>query len=46
VGDPLYGPGADGASAEGARLLLHAAELGLPHPNGGAPMTWISPAPF
>ena len=50
VGDPLYGPdgGAEGSrsGAEAPRLLLHAAELSLPHPRHGAPMSWTSPVPF
>lgn len=44
VGDPLYGPDAVGAPV--SRLLLHAAELGLPHPRDGQPRHWSSPVPF
>jgi len=54
VGDPLYGPdavadagrtvGPGGATA--SRLMLHAAELGLPHPRDGLPQAWRSPVPF
>ena len=40
VGDPLYGPGL------GARLLLHAAQLSVPHPRDGEAMSWTSPVPF
>ena len=44
VGDPLY------ASAEvrdlSPRLLLHAAELALPHPHTGKLVQLCSPAPF
>lgn len=45
VGDPLYGPD-DAPSWATGRLLLHAAELGLPHPRDGALQTWLSPVPF
>jgi tRNA pseudouridine32 synthase/23S rRNA pseudouridine746 synthase len=44
VGDALYAPPAIAAAAP--RLLLHATELALPHPAGGAPARWSSPAPF
>lgn len=39
VGDPLYG-------TDAKRLMLHAAELGLPHPRDGLAQTWLSPVPF
>ena len=42
VGDALYGP-ADAAAAP--RLLLHAAWLDLPHPDGGR-LVVASPVPF
>lgn len=44
VGDPLYGP--DATLAPTSRMLLHAAELGLPHPRDGRPQSWSSPVPF
>ena len=41
LGDPLYG------LAESAdRLQLHAAALGLRHPDGGAHVEFRSPSPF
>ena len=43
VGDTLYG-GAVAAAAP--RLLLHACELRLPHPDDSRPLHWASPAPF
>lgn len=54
AGDPLYGPDAEagrglGQAADGgtaSRLLLHAVELGLPHPRDGRLRTWVSPVPF
>jgi tRNA pseudouridine32 synthase / 23S rRNA pseudouridine746 synthase len=50
VGDPLYGP--DGLTPEGAlrassgRLLLHAEQLAMPHPDDGRPMHWRCSVPF
>jgi tRNA pseudouridine32 synthase/23S rRNA pseudouridine746 synthase len=50
VGDPLYGPDGLGPNGElpppGGRLLLHAEQLALPHPDDGRPMHWTSPVPF
>lgn len=44
LGDTLY---ATGQALTGApRLLLHATELGLPHPATGEHCQWRSPAPF
>lgn len=42
VGDELYAPLAHGAP----RMLLHAAELSLPHPVGGELLRWHAPVPF
>lgn len=39
VGDPLYG-------TAGARLMLHAEQLGLRHPRSGEVLTFESPVPF
>lgn len=39
VGDALYGSG-------GARLMLHADRLELPHPADGRRIAFVSPAPF
>jgi tRNA pseudouridine32 synthase/23S rRNA pseudouridine746 synthase len=44
VGDPLYAS-AD-VRAQANRLLLHAAELTLPHPGTGQPVQVLSPSPF
>lgn len=44
VGDELYAP-AD-VLARSPRLLLHAAELALPHPRDGTVMRFECPAPF
>ncbi|MEW6695622.1 MAG: RluA family pseudouridine synthase [Pseudomonadota bacterium] len=44
LGDELYAPAALRDAAP--RLLLHAAELTLPHPRTGAPLVVRSPAPF
>jgi tRNA pseudouridine32 synthase/23S rRNA pseudouridine746 synthase len=44
LGDELYAP-AD-VLARSPRLLLHAAELSLPHPRDGAVMHFACPAPF
>lgn len=41
LGDPLYG---DPDAAD--RLQLHAESLGFRHPDGGAPVRFVSPAPF
>jgi tRNA pseudouridine32 synthase/23S rRNA pseudouridine746 synthase len=43
LGDPLY---AVGQAADFPRLMLHARTLGFRHPQGGAPVTFASPAPF
>jgi tRNA pseudouridine32 synthase/23S rRNA pseudouridine746 synthase len=42
LGDPLYGPR---GSAAAARLALHAAMLGFPHPADGRPVRLVSPPP-
>lgn len=44
LGDALYAP--DAAVAGGARLMLHAVALALPHPADGRRVGWNSPAPF
>ncbi|WP_157269419.1 pseudouridine synthase [Azohydromonas aeria] len=44
LGDELYAAPVDQARAP--RLLLHAAELALPHPAHGAVLRFASPAPF
>ncbi len=44
AGDALYAPAAVAASAP--RLLLHASELRLAHPDDGTPRHWHSAAPF
>jgi tRNA pseudouridine32 synthase/23S rRNA pseudouridine746 synthase len=44
LGDELYAP--PDVLARSPRLLLHAAELSLPHPGDGAVMRFASPAPF
>lgn len=41
LGDPLYG---DPAAAP--RLQLHAAAIRFRHPDGGAPVAFVAPAPF
>jgi len=47
VGDELYAPPVPDALADApARMRLHAAELGLPHPVSGEPMHWRSDVPF
>ena len=47
VGDELYAPPCPDHLAEApARMHLHAAELGLPHPLSGQPMLWGSDVPF
>ncbi|MCH8179203.1 MAG: RluA family pseudouridine synthase [Proteobacteria bacterium] len=43
VGDELYVPRGDLGEA---RMLLHAAELSLPHPLSGQRIGWRSPVPF
>jgi tRNA pseudouridine32 synthase / 23S rRNA pseudouridine746 synthase len=43
LGDPLY---AEGAAADWPRLMLHAEELRLTHPQTGAPLTLRAPTPF
>ncbi len=40
VGDDFYG------AQPAARVLLHATDLSLIHPETGQPMAWHSPAPF
>jgi len=42
TGDPLYGP----VEATAARLMLHACELTLTHPDSGQRVQWLAPAPF
>lgn len=44
LGDALYAPAA--VQARAPRLLLHASELTLTHPATGAPLNFVSPAPF
>lgn len=53
LGDPLYGEPLTGddatrpdAGRPGDRLLLHATELALAHPDDGRPVTWTSACPF
>lgn len=47
VGDELYAQPCPAHLAEPpARMHLHAAELGLPHPMSGQPMHWRSDVPF
>jgi len=43
LGDPLYMPD---RAAEYPRMMLHAQELRLRHPEGGAGMKFRAPAPF
>ncbi len=43
VGDPLYGP--PDAAAFFPRLCLHAAQITLPHPATGQPVTFTAPPP-
>lgn len=43
LGDPLY---AEGAAAQCPRLMLHAEELRLRHPDGGAGLRFRAKAPF
>ena len=43
LGDPLYG---DTEGADAVRLMLHATELSLRHPEGGAPVSFTSAPPF
>ena len=42
AGDTLYGP----ASPTAPRLMLHACELTLAHPDSGQRLQWLAPAPF
>ena len=42
VGDELYGP----EPAPSTRMMLHAAELSLPHPRTGERLHLRSPVPF
>jgi tRNA pseudouridine32 synthase/23S rRNA pseudouridine746 synthase len=44
LGDALYAPPAVLGASD--RLLLHASELRVPHPDGGTLTTWTSTAPF
>jgi tRNA pseudouridine32 synthase/23S rRNA pseudouridine746 synthase len=44
VGDTLYAP--IEAQHAAPRLLLHACQLGLPHPSTGQWCEWLSPVPF
>lgn len=44
LGDALYAPAE--VQARAPRLLLHASELTLTHPATGAPLNFVSPAPF
>jgi tRNA pseudouridine32 synthase/23S rRNA pseudouridine746 synthase len=44
LGDALYAPAHIAAAAP--RLLLHASDLSLPHPEGGRPMAFHLPPPF
>lgn len=43
LGDPLY---AEGAARAAPRLMLHAEELRLRHPDGGAGVRFSAPCPF
>ncbi len=43
LGDPLY---AEGAAAAHPRLMLHAEELRLTHPQSGLPLKLRAPVPF
>lgn len=44
LGDALYA--SEAVQARAPRLLLHASQLALAHPFGGAPLRFESPAPF
>ena len=44
LGDPLYAD--EAAVALAPRLLLHATELALAHPDDDRPVAWRSPCPF
>jgi len=44
LGDPLYADPTALAAAD--RLLLHACELSLAHPDNGQPVSWQSACPF
>ncbi|MEM8739984.1 MAG: RluA family pseudouridine synthase [Pseudomonadota bacterium] len=43
LGDPFY---AEGAAREAERMMLHAEELRVKHPDGGQMMRFRAPAPF
>lgn len=45
VGDPTYGPRRAGERVGIDRQALHAARLGLAHPDRAKPMSWRSPLP-
>ena len=44
LGDLLYAD--EAAQAASGRLLLHARELALAHPDDGRPISWQSACPF
>jgi tRNA pseudouridine32 synthase/23S rRNA pseudouridine746 synthase len=44
LGDRLYGGAL--AAPRAPRLLLHATQIRLPHPDSGAPLFLDSPVPF
>ena len=44
VGDALYGDAS--APADADRLMLHATQIGFPHPGSGQALQFASPAPF
>lgn len=46
LGHPILGDGFYGDPASAGRLQLHAESLGFRHPDGGAPVSFLSPAPF
>lgn len=46
IGHPILGDALYGDAASAPRLLLHAATLDLLHPLTGAPLHFVSPAPF
>jgi len=48
LGDPLYGEHVSPPNTcpPVPRLLLHATEITLAHPDHGRPVTWTSPCPF
>jgi tRNA pseudouridine32 synthase/23S rRNA pseudouridine746 synthase len=43
LGDPLY---SEGAARDHERMMLHATELRLRHPDGGRGMRFVSKVPF